>query len=243
MKHLVAASIFSVGLIACGSDFDTKSNGMRYSHDFATESDVWTAGYADYPTTNTDQYELTSQPFTTFDYMSHDVEKSTDGHLLSGNNHSDDLVMYLKTPIDNLDSNQKYKAVFFLQLAANYGPNCVGTGGSPSDSVWIKSGIAVEEPETLVESGDTDMYRLNWDIGSQSTDGTQAIVLDTLTAPGLDCTGDDYAIINVNSADKTFEFTTDDTGSAWIFIGIDSGFEGTTKTYLTGYALDLYKVD
>ncbi|AWB66223.1 hypothetical protein C2869_07140 [Saccharobesus litoralis] len=241
LKHSMFA-LFAFIAIGCNND-DYTSNTTTYTHQFSVDSDVWTAGFADYPVGEEQNYELTSTPFSSFTYQAHGEDQQSEGHLLSGVNYSDDLFMYIKAPLDDLKANQAYAAIFYLKLAVNYGPNCTGIGGSPSDSVYIKAGIGIDEPVSEIEQGTPDMYRMNWDIGSQANDGDNAVVLGTATGPNLDCSGEKYQMITSNSLDKTLEFTTDENGQAWILLGIDSGFEGKTSLYLSKMALNLIEID
>ncbi len=72
------------------------------------------------------------------------------------------------------------------------------------------------------------------DVGNQSQGGAEAIVLSTFGKPE-DGTNDYVLLAASNEGTVAFEATTDDSGSLWLFLGVDSGFEATTSIYFTEY--------
>ena len=65
----------------------------------------------------------------------------TKGIFLSGNNHSDDLFMFIKRPIDKLMPNTDYNLSFHVTIESNVSQGEFGIGGSPGESVFFKVGL------------------------------------------------------------------------------------------------------
>jgi hypothetical protein len=154
--------------------------------------------------------------------------RSPYGYYLRGRNTPDDLFMFIKKPVVNLASNSSYRVDFYIEFASSAPSNCVGIGGAPGESVWLKAGATQLEPLALL---DDDYVQLSADKGQQSTGGRDAIVVSDI-ANGIPCEqarGEFVLLTRSGTLPRRVE--TDLSGSAWIFVGTDSGFEGTTELY------------
>ncbi len=244
MKNSLCFALLPFVLVACNSSNDDEVNTpvepqiKQFRHDFSQDVDIWTAGFADYPVGEEAFYELDSNPMAEFSLVNQ-ADLTPIGYQLSGNNHSSDLFMYIKTSMTELDPGVTYSVHYELELAVNYGPGCFGIGGAPGESVWLKTGIANEEPIAIIAEKQPPYYLMNWSIGGQSNDGDDAIVIGNYTSEDVECAGEGYALVTHNNEDKPFVFTNDDSTDAWLLIGLDSGFEGKTTTYLTKYNIEL----
>jgi len=150
--------------------------------------------------------------------------------MLSGNNHSDDLFMFIKRKVSGLTPNTSYNLVFEVEVASNAPEGSVGIGGSPGNSVYLKAGASNIEPVKNIQG---DQYVLNIDKGNQSDGGANAIVLGDIATP---LTVAEYALItrnNASSSAEPFIAESNSAGDIWLMIGTDSGFEGTTTVYYT----------
>jgi hypothetical protein len=145
--------------------------------------------------------------------------------MITGNNHSDDLFMFIRKEITGLSPKTHYRLGFEIELASEAPTNAIGIGGAPGESVFFKAGASVERPRKVNEGG---FFVLNIDKGNQSNPGRD---LDTLGHIGVSDTTTVFTLINRTNAGHPFPVTTDDTGAVWICIGTDSGFEGTTTLY------------
>jgi hypothetical protein len=174
------------------------------------------------------------------------------GLRLSGHNRSDDLAMLIKAPIAGLVPLARYRVEFELELASNVPTGCVGIGGSPGDSVYIKLGAAAVEPLALSQDeGGTVMKRLNIDYGIQSQPGEHARVVGTL-ANGFDCDASSTAPWQLKSLDsrprvldsqlQPMAVRADADGMLWVFAGTDSAFEGKTDVYFTALRVRLERL-
>src|SRR5688572_21238698 len=209
------------------SDNDPGISVFSASFDFSQSLHEWTADFVDLPAQDGDSsfYEL---KFAYTDLPTNLGNRK--GVMLSGNNHSDDLFMFIKRKVTGLAPNTSYNLVFEVELASNVPLGSVGVGGSPAESVYLKAGASAIEP-VKVESD--SQYVLNIDKGNQSTSGTHAITLGDIAIPASSL---NFAIITRNNASPTstpFIAQSNNAGELWLIIGTDSGFEGTTTVYYT----------
>ena len=85
--------VVSTALVGCNDNNDTgKNEAIVFSFDFSNETHGWVGGFADYPQGEEDFFELV------FDHreLPENLDPSRKALFLSGNNHSDDLFMFLK---------------------------------------------------------------------------------------------------------------------------------------------------
>lgn len=221
-----------IGLLsACGSDNDLPEpdrNTKMLLIDFNDGATGWKPGFADYPAGEETFYELSSGLETLPDSLG----KNRKGFKLSGNNHSDDLFMFVAKHVDGLEPNTRYDLRFKLTFGTNAQNNCVGIGGSPGNSVWIKVGATKNEPKAVNDGA--GFLLLNWDKGNQASGGSDAIIAGDF-ANSQECSATDvvttYEKKTLTTNKGTYSTVTDDKGNLWILMGTDSGFEGTTTIY------------
>lgn len=215
-------------LSGCSIDDDPSVSVFTASFDFSESLDGWEADFVDLPAGEDDsafyelQYAYTALP------QNLGGKKSI---MLSGNNHSDDLFMFIKRKITGLAPNTTYTLVFEVEVASNAPQGSVGAGGSPGGSVFLKAGASKAEPAKVVES---DRFVLNIDKGNQSMPGMNAIVLGDIAIPS---DASDYTLITrsnaTSSSSPVFMAQTNNEGDIWLLVGTDSGFEGITTIYYT----------
>lgn len=205
---------------SCLKDDDNEFENSL-SFEFNTGSHGWTGDFADYPAVDSVFYELgfnrtkLPAPLDTTKYAL----------MLTGNNHSDDLFMFIKREVTGLLPNTTYEIRYDLLFASKAPSNAVGVGGSPGESVGIKVGATTNEPKKVLEG---DAYKMNIDKGNQSQSGADmkligdVAVSDTTTV---------FTLINRNNLSAPVTGTTDNQGSLWLIIGTESGFEATTTLY------------
>lgn len=237
MKKLpiLVASIMSIGLIACDNDNVKNTTPdpittvpsdptLTHSYDFNVEDHNAGAFFSDYPKGEETFYQLTSayenlpSPFT-----------EIKGWRLGGNNHSDDLFMAIKMPVDGLLSATLYRATLTADIVTNVSKNCIGIGGSPGESVYVKLAASKEEP---INELDDEMYRINIDIGYQSQSGTEGVVVGDV-ANSIECGGDTVYEKKTLSMTESIDVMSGNDGKVWLTAGFDSGFEGNTEVFIT----------
>jgi hypothetical protein len=225
LKNLLILT-FLISLImvsnACGQE---SPQVVETTFAFDTDQEGWIGGFADLPLDYQQQgYDVS------FGYAEIPVpEAVSNGLFITGNNHSDDLFMYIKRQLgseDGLRPDTRYDAILTFKMATEVPPGMMGIGGSPGESVYIKAGVVGKEPKAVEQSGD---YVMNIDKGDQSQDGRDMkVVGDAAKGEGVGQNDDTFQY-------KTFalsiEVTTLSEAKVWIIIGADSGFEGISRLY------------
>ena len=198
------------------------SEAVRFGFSFENDSQGWVVGFADLPADyDPSIYELDSGHRTLPDGL------EGAGVYMQGHNRSDDLFMYLKRRVDGLAPMTSYEVTVTVDLATNVAAGLVGIGGSPGESVFVKAGASTMEPTTVIDSiGHT---RMNIDKGNQSRGGTQMVVIGDLAHP--DVSASEFRIKTLDNSSSAVTVEADNTGSAWLIVGTDSGFEGLTRLY------------
>lgn len=168
-------------IVACGDGSDTSN--VTFDFDFNEGAQGWVAGFADYPVGEEVFYELESD----WGQLPAPLD-SLNGIYFSGNNHSDDLFMYIKRHLTGLKPNTRYAISFNVEIAINVAMGCVGHGGAPGESVVVKSGASVVEPvgENHDEGG-IQYYRMNIDHGDHTLGGDDAVVIGNVANTQTDC--------------------------------------------------------
>ena len=154
------------------------------------------------------------------------IAEAGKGLFLSGNNHSDDLFMGYYKDLSGLVPETEYQFTVRFQLATNVENDMIGIGGAPGESVFVKCGVASKEPENSLDS--LNHFCLNIDKGSQSTSGSDMIVVGNLAKEEINRPGE----YEFNEIETKVIARTDEAGTAYLVIGTDSGFEGVTSFYL-----------
>ena len=167
------------------------------------------------------------------------------GFYLSGNNHSDDLFMFLKRKLgtaQGLKANTEYLVRFDITFDSNVPTGCGGIGGSPGESVYLKAGASAAEPNRAVD--DENHYRMTIDKGNQALNGRDASNAGNIdNGENCDTAGSDPEYRSVRKTHvHTTRVKTDAQGNLWLIVGIDSGFEGTTALYFQSINVRLVEV-
>jgi hypothetical protein len=204
-----------------------KSREIVLTSDFRNGSKAWLAGYSDYHVATDDLRMLAElRP------LPDEVDASGSGFYIQGMNRSDDLFMYLKKQVtrdEGLESNQAYRVAFDIRFASDAPTGCVGAGGAPGESVYLKAGASAEEPLALLDG--TGNIQISVDKGQQSAGGKQAGVVGTI-ANGTSCEGTVQPYVSVRKQYAHPEaVATGERGSLWLLTGTDSAYEGLTGLY------------
>lgn len=210
-----------------GSAVLGKSKEIVLVHNFNHGSRGWLAGFTDYNLRTSDL-----RMFAELRTLPEEVDARRSGFFIQSMNRSDDIFMFLKKlvgPEEGLEPNQVYHISYNIQFSSNAPTGCVGIGGSPGDSVYLKAGATMDEPlASLAEAGEV---RLSVDKGQQSVGGRDAGVVGTI-ANGTSCIGSSHPFVSVRKAyAHPYPVRTDDRGSLWFLSGTDSAYEGLTGVY------------
>lgn len=224
MKRKMSHWLFFILLLmgSCENDNDDTELPLQaeFIYQFPQNSEGWTGGFADYPEGEEESYELEFSHST----LPEPLDTEEGALKLSGNNHSDDLFMFIKREITGLEPNQQYSLIFSIEFASNVADDQVGIGGSPGESVYIKAGATPIEPEKQLEN---DFYQMNINKGNQSQGGDDMLVIGDFS----NNTNENIYTLKTVTNSSHFNATTNENGGLWLIIGTDSGFEGNTTIY------------
>jgi hypothetical protein len=202
---------------------------VSVSYDFRNGAQGWQAGFADYPPyTDNGFYELKAEIRS----LPPELGNGT-GFYIQGNNHSDDLFMFLKrrlTAADGVVAGQTYQITFTLIFASNAQTGCFGVGGAPGESVGIKAGASPAEPQALITTiaapPSFNWLRMNVDKG-----GIAASTVSDI-ANGIPCDSTSPSYVSLERHHQhTSLVNASSNGELWLLVGTDSGFEALTAIY------------
>lgn len=220
-------------LVALGG-CDSPTNGVleqsfEYDLTQAVGAEGWSAGFADYPVELEESMELSSG----HEVLPANLALEGSGLYSAGTNRSDDLFMFWKRRVEGLRPTTRYRVEMMVEFATRAPEGCVGAGGAPGESVFLKAGAAGIEPEAEVrQEGGVAMRRMNVAKGDQSEGGANASVLGHIGTPAGDCTDPVWDLRRLESQ-QTLEVISAPDGALWLLVGTDSGFEGRTEVYFT----------
>lgn len=238
MKYfkLACLGLSSLAMVACNSDDnDSKTPSGPIVVTFANTDHGFKSIFSDYPVGEEDFYELSAEHTDIPSEGVPDDYKDKKGWKVFGNNHSDDLFMGIKAPVNGLDSGVLYKVSIQAEFLTNIQSGCAGIGGAPGESVYVKLAASTEEPINNVED---DYNRLNIDVGQQSQSGTNGLVVGDVSN-GVDCGGEEAYVAKTVKTETTIDAMSNDEGQIWVLAGTDSGFEGVTSIYFTRLAITI----
>ncbi len=220
ITKMVFSLLLLIGILGC-SDETEEPGPITFTYEFDAGTDGWTAGFADYPAGDEEFYELTHQQST----LPAPLDETNGAYKMSGNNHSDDLFMFIKRKVTGLEPTTTYKVEMQVEFATNIPDGTSGVGGSPGESVYIKGGATTPEPDRIVDN--LNWYRMNIDKANQSQSGEEMVVLGDFSN---DTDVDEYILKTVSNT-EIFTATSDENGEMWLIVGTDSGFEATTTIF------------
>jgi len=199
----------------------SSAGAQTFTYDFSAGYEGWSGDFADYPLTDSVFYELSFEratlpaPLDTMEYALR----------ISGNNHSDDLFMFIKTKVTGLQANTAYDLFMSADIASCYPTNATGVGGPPGEGVMVKAGATLIEPMKIPVGG---YYQMNINKSNQSHPGTD---MDTIGHVGVSDTTTMYAVIHRSNSGHPFRITTNAQGEVWVCVGTESAFEATSTLF------------
>ena len=197
------------------------------SDDFRNGALGWTAGFADFAPVTAPTMELDSgiRPLPA------ELGMAGTGFWITGHNRSDDLFMFLSkklTAADGVLPRQRYQIRFKITAASSAGSNCIGVGGAPGESVYLKVGATNSAPAIVLNG---DLYQVNFDKGQQSQGGAAASVAGHIGNGSSNCSDNAPFIGLAWQHTHPDLVTSTELGELWLVVGTDSAFEGKTTLY------------
>lgn len=241
MNYKFWSLFFSVlFLISCGSGDDSTppppETSFNLSFDFSESSQEFDINVADYFV----EHERNDEIVSTLSQLPEPYEYRK-GIEFSWFNYSDDIKGYIKKKVSGLKPSTAYNVDFQVNVLTIESEQCIGVGGGPGSSVYVKASLLPQEPTRFVsyESKLVGMYRVNIDDGQSG--GDDVALLGHI---GLPISCENYKespaweikpLVN----DDGFAMTTGKSGEAWVYVSIDSGFEGATTVYITDVEVNI----
>ncbi len=218
---IVAGIAGLMSLQAC--DNEDKINGrIILDSEFETNAEEWMGGFAEYEAA-TDTATLEMRFGRTL--LPAVIDTTRYGLRIQSHNRSDDMFMFVKKKVTGLRPGTTYQVSFDIQVATPFTDKGVGAGGSSGGATHMKAGASFQEPVVKLENG---RYTINIDKGNQSEGGKEMVILGNISN-GLDQDG--YALVSRSNGSNPVAVTADASGSIWLCVGTDSGFEGRTILY------------
>ncbi len=216
---------FAIGaVIMAGCAKDDDDLAAKFVFDFESDSQGWVGGFADYPN------DPDVENFYEFQFSHASLPAPLNANekalMQSGNNHSDDLFMFVKKKVGGLKPNGSYTVCIEIEIATNAPTGSVGVGGAPGESVGLKGGASAIEPLGVVDSYDNH-YRMNIDKGNQSVDGVNMKNMGNF-ANG---TNEEVYKLKKLKTSTAVSVQSNADGEFWLIVGTDSGYEATTTIY------------
>jgi hypothetical protein len=234
MRNLALCFIGIIFILntSCKED-NSKEDIKSFVFEFDGGTEDWSGDFADYPLTDSVFYELT----VGYSRLPHPLDTSKGAIRISGNNHSDDLFMFIKRKISGLKPNTSYKISFDIEFASNAPTHAIGVGGAPGEGVRMGVGATKMEPIKII---DGEYYRMNIDKINQANPGND---MDTIGHVGVSDTTTVFTLITRNNKAYPFTVASDTNGSIWVIVGTDSGFEATTTLYYKKIKIELIEIE
>ena len=224
-----AVGLLAAAGMACSND-DEKPEPVTFAFTFNSGAEGWTGDFADYPVGEEDFYELLFE----HDSLPTPLDENDGALKMSGNNHSDDLFMFVKRKVSGLLPNTEYNVTFTLEFASNVADNTMGAGGSPGESVYVKAGATRTSPGKIPDT--ENFYRMNIDKENQAQGGDDLLLLGDFSN---DTDKAVYTLKTLTNA-TPMTVTSDENGELWIIAGTDSGFEATTTIYYNSIKVEFF---
>lgn len=226
---------------SCNDDDAVEPKSVMFETDFnkvtdgGASVDGWTATFSEYPDGSAEFYELTSGVRN----LPEPLDKTKKAFLLSGNNHSDALQMWLVKQISGLAPESKYSIETEVELASKYPDGSVGIGGSPGNSVHLVSKFATEG--FILEKGKNEGDNIKLVLKKVEAVPESVMEFD-LGDVSISSEEYVYKLINRKKSSESSVVLTDKNGKLWAIVGTWSGFEGISSLYYTRIKITLTKI-
>lgn len=235
-KLLIVMSLVALFIATACDKNDDNGDNLTITETFESGANGWEALFGSYPEGEEEFYELDSG----IEALPSPLSSSSKSFMLSGNNHSDALRMFMVKQIGGFTPGAAYELDINLSLASKYPKESVGIGGSPGSAVHIVA-YASAKGYTKKYSDDTQSSGY-FDIEIQKdTNDDKAQSEAELGTVGIDGEEFVYELIDRKN-DEPLICKADGQGIIWIIIGTWSGFEGITTLYYDEVKIEFQKL-
>ncbi len=242
---LFISAVLVTSLAGCDISFSsTEKQNLSLNYDFSETSQSFLIDTADHNV----EHPSNEQIIAKMDKLPSPYEYRR-GIKFRWNNYSDDMKGFIKKKITGLKTNKTFQVDFKVDVLTFMSENCAGIGGNPGQAVRVKASLLKEEPVKSIEKSEyidhiIEQYVISIDDGQSG--GDDVTVMGHI---GLPVACDDAFFMNPPvweikplTNDETFTFTSDADGEAWVYVSIDSGFEGISEFYLTNVELNIQEL-
>ncbi len=231
MKKMMILTVFALLAFACDNDDDTIDDiidSKVYIYDFDDGAEGWSGDYSDFPVSEEDSLGLTFEPSG----LPEPLNVDEGSLMITGAGGGENLFLYTKKKITDLEPNTTYQVTFKVTLAATV--DTTGTGVANNNvEMHVKAGVALEEPVTGEDETGYNRFT-GIDKGDIGQNGANAVVLKSFTGDTL---WDNWALDTVSN-DTPVEITTDENGEAWAFVGTETVAGDVTTVYYDKIEVD-----
>ncbi len=200
--------------------------------DFSSGAAGFKGGFADLPASGTTDYKLRAGAAQLPSELG-----AGKGFILSGFNHSDDLLMFATGQVKGLKAGVTYRVKITPTFATNSPAGGLGVGGSP-EAVTVKVGLTTGEPKAAVDAA-TGYFKLNIDTGNQTNSGSDLHSIGNIASSKVKATNPKF--VSKTIVGRPFDFKADGP-TAYLTFATDSGFEGLSTLYLQKIKVELTPV-
>jgi hypothetical protein len=231
---LITPFIGSCGLF----DYDVSPTSIASSYSMA-QSEGWSGDFSDYPLYREEDMGLESG----FRPLPAPFDTTRKSYYIAGTNLGEDLFLFAKTRMENLREGTRYRLNFEATVAINSPDSCGSDSLTNRGEIYIKAGASFPEPVPIQDNDrDSVRYRLNIDKGRYGHDGSNAVVLGSITSGSTCDPVHPYRLYNMESA-GTVTVEADANGSVWIFIGTETSYNGRTSVYYTRFHVNASRIN
>ena len=222
------------GPIVFETDFNkiASSNTLTGGSDEVAAADGWISVFAEYPDGSVEFYELNAG----LKNLPEPLDQTKKAFMLSGNNHSDALQMFLVKELSGLAPQSKYQVETEVELASKYPDGSVGIGGSPGNSVHLVSKFA--SLGYMLEKGNSESNNIQLVLKKEENvpESVMNIDLGDVSIPSEQYI---YQLISRKKGSSPDVVLSDKDGKLWAIVGTWSGFEGVSSLYYTRIKITL----
>ena len=229
-RFLILAGVTLPFAFACSDDNRIHTDPVEFKWTFNAGSEGWTGDFADYPVGEEETYQL----YFGYDSLPLPLDDSQGALLLSGNNHNNNLFMFVKKRITVLKPNTVYYATFTIEIATNEPGNELNAATVPGGQIYIGAGATPVEPRKVVE--ESNLYGLNIGKCDENKDGEDMVVMGNIVN---DADEPVYTLKTITN-EKPFHCVTNEKGELWIIVAVDSGVSTTTEVYYNSIQVNLF---
>lgn len=230
-----AASLVAMILISSCEKDDSGLENLTLTETFESGANGWEALFGSYPEGEEEFYGLDSDVKA----LPTPLDQSKKAFMLSGNNHSDALRMFMVKQIDGFIPGASYQLSVSLKLASMYPSSGIGIGGGPGSAVHIVAYASAGGFEKKYSDDSNSSGYFDIEIIKDTVDDKAQSTADLGTV-GIE--GEEYVYTMIERQnDEPLVCKADSNGKIWFIVGTWSGFEGITTLYYDEVKIEFQK--